>query len=180
MQYELPKLGLRKTKIKERPCSNSLEMFKRRCSSLKNGWVSDVFPLDYIQVFSSKLTSDSSFPLKRVVLLCFVFTCHENVAGGFLRAVTAGESLAYWLFPCIKLEIINMIWVGGEFMPLMLILLTSVVSGESDIYRKFCFESATQEGTIITLMLRCKSRTVVKDILQETRRVKAFTILRPL
>lgn len=37
MQYELPKLGLRKTKIKVRPCSNSLEMFKRRRWSLKNG-----------------------------------------------------------------------------------------------------------------------------------------------
>lgn len=60
MHRELPALGLRKTKIKERSCSHSLQMFNWRHYSLKNGWVSDVFPLDYIQVFSSELTSDSS------------------------------------------------------------------------------------------------------------------------
>lgn len=72
MQQELPKLGLRKTKIKVRSCSSSLEMFNLRRLSLKNGWVSDVFPLDYIQVFSSKLTSDSSILLKEsgVALFC--------------------------------------------------------------------------------------------------------------
>lgn len=72
MQYELHKLGLRKTKIKVRSCSNSLEMFNRRSPSLQNGWVSDVFPRDCIQVFSSKLTSDSSIPLKAssVALFC--------------------------------------------------------------------------------------------------------------
>lgn len=131
MQYELPKLGLRKTKIKVWSCLNSLKMFNWRRLSLKNGWVSDLFPLDYIQVFSSKLTSDSSILLKkRVVLLCFVFARHENVAEGFLGGVTAGELLAYWLLPCIKLEMINMIRGKKVFMPLMLTLLKSVAAGE--------------------------------------------------
>lgn len=45
MQYELPKLGLRKTTIKVWSCLNSLRTYKwRRSSSLKNGWVSDMLP----------------------------------------------------------------------------------------------------------------------------------------
>lgn len=53
-------------------------------------------PLDYIQVFSSKLTSDSSILLKKkAVKLCLVFARCQKGAEGFLRAATAGELAAY-------------------------------------------------------------------------------------
>lgn len=103
--------GPRKTKIRVQLCSNFFRLFQWRCLSLKNRWVNVVLPLDYIQVFFLQANSWQLHPFKkRIIFLCFVFTRHKNVAACFLRAVTAGELLAYWLLPCIKLEVINMIW----------------------------------------------------------------------
>lgn len=116
----------------------SPKMFRWRRSSLKNGWIGDPFLLDYIHVLSCKLTSDSSHSS------LFVSAHHKNTTEGFLRALTAGELLACWLLPCIKLEMINMIrkkksvYASNFNAP-------QICGNRGVLYRKYCFESATQE-----------------------------------
>lgn len=99
---------------------------------------------------------------KTVALLCSVSAHHGNVAEAFLRAVTAGESLPYWLLPCIPPEMINTICEGKKKKK------KSSASNANTlqicgkwrvICRKYCFESATQEGPVIRLTLGYDSRT---------------------
>lgn len=126
LQCELPKPVLRKTKIKVRPRLNSLKVYKWRRLGLKNGWVSDVFPLDNMQVFSSKLTSDSSIFVKNseVALFWLIVEMFQKASSelweqGSCWHTNYSHALNWFT------------WKEKQVcMPLMLTLLKSVTTGE--------------------------------------------------